>query len=162
MAERDVTVRPARPDERVAVRRVLDAAVLAVDDELLARALDDEGALVAVSEGRVVGALVADTAGARDGTERDGEAGEEEASDDATNDDGEESRERSGAHVDAIAVTRRRRARGVGTALVTAAAERWRPLSADFDADVRPFYEKLGFEIGALDGDEERHRGRLH
>lgn len=52
-----------------------------------------------------------------------------------------------GNHVDAVAVRRRRRGQGIGTALVEAAAERRERLTAAFDADLRPFYEKLGFEI---------------
>jgi len=155
VAERDVTVRAARPDERVAVRRVLDAAVLAVDDDLLDQELDGEGVLVAVSDERVIGALVADTTGARSDTANGND-------DTATAPDGENAThgKRWGAHVDAVAVQRRRRAQGIGTALLTAATERWRPLTADFDADVRPFYETLGFEIVAIGAG--RFRGRLH
>jgi GNAT superfamily N-acetyltransferase len=52
-----------------------------------------------------------------------------------------------GAHVEAVAVRRRRRGQGLGAALVKAAAERWTPLTAEFDPDVRPFYEHLGFSI---------------
>jgi GNAT superfamily N-acetyltransferase len=50
-------------------------------------------------------------------------------------------------HIDAVAVRRRRRDRGIGTALVEAAAERRDRLTAEFDADLEPFYEKLGFEV---------------
>jgi len=62
------------------------------------------------------------------------------------------------AHIDAVAVRRRRRGQGIGTALVERAAERRDRLTAAFDADVRPFYERLGFEIepAAKDG---RFRG---
>lgn len=71
-------------------------------------------------------------------------------------------------HVEAVAVVRRHRARGLGSALVEHAAERG-PLTAEFRPAVRPFYESLGFEIeceegtdGAV-GDENgrRCRGRL-
>ncbi|WP_135821718.1 GNAT family N-acetyltransferase [Halostella litorea] len=51
-----VAVREARPDERVAVRRVIDAAMLEPGD--VAGAIDRGDALVAVADGRVVGALV--------------------------------------------------------------------------------------------------------
>ncbi len=64
---------------------------------------------------------------------------------------------RTGAHVAAIAVRPRRRGQGIGTALI-AATER-RPLTAEFDADVRPFYESLGFAVRPLD--DGRCRGVL-
>jgi len=80
---------------------------------------------------------------------------------------------REGDRIIAVATRRRWRDRGVGTALVSAAlAERGR-LVAEFDPDVRPFYESLGFDIErvephstggrpAADGDDgERLRGRL-
>jgi len=51
-----VAVREARPDERVAVRRVVDAAMLEPGDVM--GAIDRGDALVAVAGGRVVGALV--------------------------------------------------------------------------------------------------------
>ncbi|WP_347877764.1 GNAT family N-acetyltransferase [Halobacterium sp. R2-5] len=63
-----------------------------------------------------------------------------------------------GAHVEAIAVRRRRRANGVGSALVEFAAEQWTPLTADFDPDVKPFYESLGFDCEKRG---ERYRGVL-
>jgi GNAT superfamily N-acetyltransferase len=56
--ERDVTVREARPDERVAVRGVLDAAMLEPGD--VAGAIERGDALVAVEDGRVLGSLVLD------------------------------------------------------------------------------------------------------
>lgn len=75
-----------------------------------------------------------------------------------------------GSHVEAIAVVRRHRANGIGSALVRRAAERG-PLTAEFRPAVRPFYESLDFEIecresGAGEGSdgmdsEKRCRGRL-
>ncbi|WP_262179817.1 GNAT family N-acetyltransferase [Haloarcula laminariae] len=53
----------------------------------------------------------------------------------------------SGDHVEAVAVRRRRRGQGIGSALVEAAGERRDRLTAEFDADLRPFYEGLGFDI---------------
>jgi GNAT superfamily N-acetyltransferase len=50
-------------------------------------------------------------------------------------------------HITAVAVRRRRRGQGIGTALVETAADRRERLTAEFDADLRPFYEKLGFDI---------------
>ena len=52
-----------------------------------------------------------------------------------------------GDHIDAVAVRRRRRGQGIGTALVAAAADRRERLTATFDADLRPFYAGLGFGI---------------
>ncbi|WP_370683869.1 GNAT family N-acetyltransferase [Halobacterium hubeiense] len=65
---------------------------------------------------------------------------------------------KTGAHVEAIAVRRRRRADGIGTALVEHAADEWTPLTADFDPDVKPFYESLGFDCEKRG---ERYRGVL-
>ncbi|MFB6308206.1 MAG: GNAT family N-acetyltransferase [Haloarculaceae archaeon] len=65
-----------------------------------------------------------------------------------------------GDHVSAIAVRRRRRGQGIGTALIERALDRRGRLTAAFDADLRPFYEKLGFEIEA-DETADRLRGRL-
>ena len=65
-------------------------------------------------------------------------------------------------HVVAVAVRRRRRDQGIGTALVEAAAASigsGGPLTAGFDADLRPFYEGLGFEIVATE--TGRLRGTL-
>ncbi|MBX0295575.1 GNAT family N-acetyltransferase [Haloarcula nitratireducens] len=64
-----------------------------------------------------------------------------------------------GNRVEAVAVRRRRRGQGIGTALVEAAGERRERLTAAFDADVAPFYRELGFEIE--DADEPgRRRGQ--
>jgi len=63
----------------------------------------------------------------------------------------------SGVHIDAIAVRRRRRGNGVGSRLVERAAERYGTLTADFDPEVKPFYESLGFSI---EKQGERYRGR--
>ena len=64
-----------------------------------------------------------------------------------------------GSHVDAVAVQKERRGRGIGSRLVTAAADAVDgALTADFDEDVRPFYDALGFDIERRDG---RLWGRL-
>nr|WP_248898055.1 GNAT family N-acetyltransferase [Haloplanus sp. XH21] len=62
-------------------------------------------------------------------------------------------------HVTAVAVRRRRRSQGIGTALVMAALDRQETLTADFDPGVRPFYESLGFDIEA-EGDGDRLHGQ--
>lgn len=59
--------------------------------------------------------------------------------------------------IESVAVRRRARGRGIGSALVWAAADREGELTAEFDPEVRPFYESLGFEIRC----DERCRGRL-
>ncbi|MFB6133487.1 MAG: GNAT family N-acetyltransferase [Halanaeroarchaeum sp.] len=52
-----------------------------------------------------------------------------------------------GAHVEAIAVRRRRRNQGIGTALMEAAADRWGRLTAAFDPAVCDFYRSLAFDV---------------
>lgn len=127
-----MNVRPARDDERLTVRRILDAAVLRYGDlderEVLVAAEDDQGAVegvqVVVEDDRVLGALVLDR-----------------------------------TEIEAVAVRRRRRGQGIGTALVEAAVERRDRLVAEFDAHVRPFYESLGFDVERVE--EKRCRGVL-
>lgn len=120
-------IREARPEEFVAVMRVLEGALLEIDPDRLRAAIDRGEALVAVKDDRILGALVLD-----------------------------------GSHIEAVAVRRKRRGRGIGSALVGAGAARTGQLTAEFDPGVRPFYEALGFEIeprgedrlyGQLDGD---------
>lgn len=93
-------------------------------------ALDESEVLVAGEAGRVLGAVAVDAEGPADN-----------------------------AVVEAVAVRPGRRGQGIGTALVAAATERWAPLVAEFDHGVRAFYEALGFEIRASDGDDDRLRG---
>lgn len=109
-------VRPATREELPAVRGVVDAALLQIDDDLLTGAVESDDVLVAVSEsGTVLGVLVLD-----------------------------------GAEIVAVAVRRRRRDQGIGTALVTAAARERPVLVAEFDARVAPFWRSLGFDIDSL------------
>lgn len=133
---RDVTVRPAAPDDLPSVLGVLDAGALETDVERVRASVDRGDAFVAVREGAgddgdgdpaggavVLGALVLDS-----------------------------------DEIAAVSVRRRRRGQGIGTALVAAAADRRDRLVAEFDAGVRPFYEELGFELTTVDG-SERFRG---
>lgn len=136
---RDVRVRPTTPDELPDVIGVLDAGALETDATRVRAAIDRGDVLVAVSES------VADQS--NDGTVVG-----------ALVLDGHE--------IANVAVRRRRRGQGIGTALVSAAADRVRAsdgdadrLVAEFDASVRPFYESLGFETVPLD-EPERYRGR--
>ncbi|WP_435348388.1 GNAT family N-acetyltransferase [Haloarchaeobius sp. HRN-SO-5] len=122
-----VSVRTARPGEAQAVAGVLDAAMLRTDE--LGPALARDDVLVATAGERLLGALVL--------VPRDG--------------DGSPSR----LHVDAVAVRPNRRGQGIGRALVEAAADRCdaeQRLTAGFGANVRPFYESLGFEVRERDG----------
>ena len=56
-----------------------------------------------------------------------------------------------GDRITAIAVRRRRRDQGIGTALVRRAASERDRLVATVDADVLPFYERLGFDVRKLE-----------
>jgi GNAT superfamily N-acetyltransferase len=143
-----VTVREATPDDRLGVRRVLDAAMLEVREDLPERI--EAGDVLVAEE-------VRDESETEDGSETEGdhlvlgalvllprEWGDRSDSEGGAN-----------AHIHAVAVRRARRGRGVGAALVRTAAERHDRLTAAFDPDVRPFYESLGFVIA------EREDGRL-
>lgn len=128
--DRGVRIREAIPEEFPAVMNVLDGALLDADPEVVRARLRDgaDGSpgspgtvLVAVAEGRVLGALVLDDPGTHDA---------------------------AAVEIDAIAVRRARRGQGVGTALVEVLDG---PVAAAFDARVRPFYERLGFAIEPAD-----------
>ncbi|WP_049982676.1 GNAT family N-acetyltransferase [Halorubrum sp. BV1] len=130
-------IEPAAPDDRLDVLRVLDAAMLETDAAALDDAVDRGDALVASFDrtDAVVGALVA----VRRGPEQ--------------------------LHVDAVAVRRSRRGRGIGSALVATAVRRAERdpdigvVTAEFDAELEEFYRDLGFEVvSAGDGEES---GRL-
>ncbi|MFC7018681.1 MULTISPECIES: GNAT family N-acetyltransferase [Haloarcula] len=56
-----------------------------------------------------------------------------------------------GEHIAAVAVRRRRRGQGIGSALVRAAVARRERLVAEFDAGLREFYAGLGFDLEGLD-----------
>ena len=138
-------VEPAAPDDRLDALRVLDAAMLETDAATVDAAIDAGDARVARFErtGAVVGALVA----TRPEPDR--------------------------LHVDAVAVRRTRRGRGVGSALLAAAVRRGErdaavsTVTAAFDADLRGFYEAQGFAVrptearGAGDDAADRESDRL-
>jgi len=141
---RDVTVRPATADDVTGILGVLDAAALETGAGRVRASVDRGDAFVAVraereasdAGGTVLGAIaLVGPSGAR-GADT--------------------------AHVDAVAVRRRRRGRGIGRALVAAATERYDRLTAEFDPKVRPFYESLGFDIEPVeDAERDRYRGVL-
>lgn len=110
---------------------VFDSGNLDVDPDRIRTAMADGRLLVAAADGRVLGALLFETV-----------------------------RRRSAAEIEAVAVRPGRRGQGIGTALVRAAAERRDVLVAEFDAQVRPFWRSLGFEIGDLN-EPGRYFGRL-
>lgn len=129
-------VREATQADRLDVRRVLDAAMLEVREDLSER-IDSGDVLVATEDDSILGAFVLVRGSEAPGV-RAANAG-------------------SGAHIDAVAVRRARRAQGVGTALVQRAIEREGNLTAEFDAGVRPFYESLDFEISPVEGTDRFH-----
>jgi len=121
-APADVAVGPAREGERATALSIIDMAGLEVDREAV---MDGEReVLVAVTEGRVLGALVLD-----------------------------------GERIEAVAVRPGRQAQGIGSGLVAAASARRERLVAEFDAKLRDFYERLGFDIETFG--ESRYRGVL-
>jgi GNAT superfamily N-acetyltransferase len=123
----DVIVERATPDDRLDALRILDAAMLETDADTVDERIAAGDAFVARSTrtGGVVGALVA----VRPDPER--------------------------LHVDAVAVRRARRGRGIGSALVAAAIGRGESdpavetVTAAFDAELSAFYEALGFATDA-------------
>lgn len=133
-----VAIEPATPADRLDVLRVLDAAMLETDSALVADRIDAGDALVArfIKTGAVVGALVA----TRPEPDR--------------------------LHVDAVAVRRARRGRGIGSALVAAAVGRAErddavdAVTAAFDPKLRGFYTDLGFVVGGGDGEGGDERGQ--
>ena len=132
-----VAIEPATPDDRLDSLRVLDAAMLETDSAQVAERIDAGDALVArfKKTGAVVGALVATRP------------------------------EPARYHVDAVAVRRARRGRGIGSALVDAAVGRAERdtavevVTAAFDAELRGFYTDLGFT--AVPDTETREAERL-
>ena len=134
-----VSIRRGDPTDRLAVVRLFDAAMLDTAADRLSRQLSatDGLVLIATREETPVGAIALDASPASE---------EKRVTVDGTRVDSDTDPVR----ITAIAVRRRRRDRGIGRALIEAAAERVapRPLTAGFDEGVRPFYDACGFEIG--------------
>ncbi|WP_241154929.1 GNAT family N-acetyltransferase [Halorubrum sp. CSM-61] len=139
----EFSVESANPDDRLDILRVLDAAMLETDAESVDVAIDADSApgtgeaLVARFKrtDAVVGALIA----TRPEPDR--------------------------LHVDAVAVRRARRGRGIGSALVAEIVRRAERdpaldlVTAAFDPKLTAFYTDLGFEVG--EGDDPRETDRL-
>jgi GNAT superfamily N-acetyltransferase len=130
-----VRVREATVLELPDVLNVVDGAMLNVDTGRLRAAIDRGAVLVAVAGGG---------------------SGEAAASDNSERVVG--ALVLDGDEITAVAVRRRRRGQGIGTALVEAAADRRERLVADFDPRVDAFWSSLGFEIEALP-ESDRFRG---
>lgn len=134
----DVRIREATATDRVDVLNVLDGSALATDIE---------GITAAIARGDVLVAIAADGG---QGSSRPSDSFEEGRVLGALILEGEE--------ITAVAVRRRRRDQGIGTALVEAASRRRDRLVATFDPGVCPFWESLGFETSRL-GESDRYRG---
>ena len=65
---------------------------------------------------------------------------------------------RDGDEIEAIAVRRRRRGQGIGTALVDAAKAECDRIVAAFDPQVQPFWTSLGFDAAPV-SEADRLRG---
>ncbi len=139
-------IRESTPDDADDVVYLLDAAMLEFDRERVRRRVSEGDALVAVDgEGKVIGVCVLGVV--------DGDSTESDDSDPTAGTDS------GSTEIESIAVRRSRRGRGIGRALVEAAATRAAgSLVARFHERVRPFYAALGFEI-RRDGDRENGEG---
>ncbi len=135
-ADRPLDIAVATPADRLAVRRLIDAAALSVTDVALPECLA-AGTVLLARRRRPVGTIVlTPPARDRDDTPLDG-----------------------GAHIVAIAVRRAQRDQGIGTALIDAAADRWMPLTARYAPRVRAFWASVGFD--ATRTEDGRYWGSL-
>jgi ribosomal protein S18 acetylase RimI-like enzyme len=152
-----LSIHTATDEDFLAVIGLFEAALLDVEADRLRALLTDTApgfVLLATTTGRPsdgrstdrrpVGAIAVDTA-----------AHDTKGRHTATHDtDSRHTADPQTAHIVAIAVRPQRRDRGIGRALVERAADRVapRPLSAAFEASVRPFYHACGFDIEPRDG----------
>jgi GNAT superfamily N-acetyltransferase len=171
------SIREATGDDADAACRLLDAAMLEFDRERVRGRIDAGRALVAVVDGeaeptepsdrRVVGVCVLGDAAVEATIDGGGVAnGDGVVDDDEVARGGGTGTDENAAGIDdateieQLAVHRSRRGRGIGRDLVETAAERADgALVVRFPAQVRPFYEALGFEIRETDGDDSRPLG---
>jgi len=132
----EFAIETASPDDRLGILRVLDAAMLETDPESVDAAIDARDGLIARFKrtDAVVGALVA----TRPEPDR--------------------------LHVDAVAVRRARRGKGIGSALVAGAVRRAKRdpeidlVTAEFDPKLEGFYTDLGFDAIPATGSDESDR----
>ena len=125
-----IAIRRAERGDLVGTMNVLDTALLAIGAPTVRERIEAGTVFVAIENGRVRGALVL--------SEALGEG--------------------SDVEIEAVAVRRRYRRRGIASALVERARrESERALIAEFDGRVRPFYETLGFQVRPTD--DGRFRG---
>ncbi|MFB6095970.1 MAG: GNAT family N-acetyltransferase [Haloferacaceae archaeon] len=141
----EVVVREADGDDVVPALRVLEGALLDVDPDRVDRLADAGHVLVAERAGSVVGAIVVDPDAPEAWTDDSTDTAEPRSAPPT-----------AAAHVRAVAVARRHRGRGIGTALVATAAGQYGSLSAGFRPEVEGFWTALGFEVVARVG------GRLY
>jgi GNAT superfamily N-acetyltransferase len=128
-----ILVHEATPEDRIAVARILDGALLDVED-LDARLAHGQVLFAADGEeATAVGAIVL----APEGPSAD------------VSQHSPPTEWPKATHIRGIAVRRKHRRNGIGAALVRAALERWSPIVADFEPDVLPFYESLGADCKA-------------
>jgi len=137
-------VRRATTADRATVANVLDGAALETDPDLLAASIERGTTFVAVAGDRPAGEQA-------DG----GETADARASEGAV----VGALVLDGDRIVSVAVRRRRRGQGIGTALVERALVTRGRLVAKFDERVRPFYESLGFDIEPIEGCDGRCRG---
>lgn len=117
----------ATTDDRVTVRRIVDAAALSLAEVDLPTRLAAGEVLLATEADRVRGTLVA--------RRRDGDT-----------------------VIRAVAVRRRARGQGIGSALVETALRRWGPLTARCDQSIWPFWRANGATVVTVDGDRYQLR----
>lgn len=157
-------VRPARPGETAAVRRLLSAALLEPPADLPAAVADcdvhvvDDDAHVAADDVHVaadedrtapVGCLVRRPPTAT--PDADAVVAALRSLDPPPFDPIDWRESTAASHVDAVAVARGRRGRGIGRALVTAARSAVdAPVTTAFRPAVRPFYEALDFRVAPV------------
>ncbi|MCU4752418.1 GNAT family N-acetyltransferase [Halobacteria archaeon AArc-curdl1] len=145
-------VRLATEADALEVRRLIDGAMLEAGD--IEARIEAEDVLVVTLERQTVEGDIREAIGGAIVLEYP----DDEQVGSAETDPSEGASTSPARHIRAIAVRRRRRGQGLGTALVEATLERYGTLTANFDADIRPFYEALEFDIERIAGD--RYRGQ--
>lgn len=140
------SIRRGKSEDYLTVKRLVDAAVLEIDDDRLRRQLAGDGGVVHIAtvENTAVGVVAVETSVDSDDPALAGFDCEVFADVDTESDIDHEP-----AYITAIAVRNSRQNRGIGRQLLESVAEEVspRPLIAEFSADLKPFYRACGFEI---------------